>query len=150
LIANVEWRGVLLREILALARVEPSCRYIWAYGLDHGTFYSSPHQEHYVKDLPLDYVMKHDVIVATHLNGEPLSPKHGFPARIVAPGYYGTNSVKWLCRVEAANRRANGHFTRELHNRLQRTATDIVPRHERRSAAAEPGRSADSWKVLGK
>ena len=116
LIANVEWRGVLLREILELANVDRSCRYIWAYGLDHGTFFSSPHQEHYVKDLPLDYVMKHDVIVATHLNGEPLSAKHGFPARIVAPGYYGTNSVKWLCRVEAANRRADGHFTRELYN----------------------------------
>ena len=116
LIANVEWRGVLLREILELAHVDPACRYIWAYGLDHGAFFSSPHQEHYVKDLPLDYVMKHDVIVATHLNGEPLSPNHGFPARIVAPGYYGTNSVKWLCRVEAANRRADGHFTRELYN----------------------------------
>jgi DMSO/TMAO reductase YedYZ molybdopterin-dependent catalytic subunit len=116
LVANLEWRGVLLREILELAQVDPSCRYVWAYGLDHGTFYSSPRQEHYVKDLPLEYVMKHDVIVATHLNGEPLSPKHGFPARVVAPGYYGTNSVKWLCRVEAANRRANGHFTRELYN----------------------------------
>lgn len=116
LIANVEWRGVLLREILELAKVQPSCRYIWAYGLDHGTFFSSPHQEHYVKDLPLDYVMMHDVIVATHLNGEPLSEKHGFPARIVAPGYYGTNSVKWLCRIEAADCRADAYFTRELYN----------------------------------
>lgn len=116
LVANLEWRGVLYREILELAQVDPSCRYIWAYGLDHGTFYASPHQEHYVKDLPLEYVIKHDVIVATHLNGEPLPPKHGFPARIVAPGYYGTNSVKWLCHLEAADRRANGHFTRELYN----------------------------------
>lgn len=116
LIANVEWRGVLLRELLEQSGVKPSCRFIWAYGLDYGTFFSSPHQEHYVKDLPIDYVMTHDVIVATHLNGEPLSPKHGFPARIVAPGYYGTNSVKWLCRVQAADRRANAYFTRELYN----------------------------------
>lgn len=115
-IANVEWRGILLREILEQARVAPSCRYIWAYGLDYGSFFSSPFQEHYVKDLPLDYVMSEDVIVATHLNGEPLSAKHGFPARIVAPGYYGTNSVKWLCRIEAASRRANGYFTQELYN----------------------------------
>ena len=116
LIANVEWRGVFLRDILKQAEVASSCRYVWMYGLDHGTFYSSPYQEHYVKDLPIDYVMSRDVIVATHLNGEPLSPKHGFPARIVAPGYYGTNSVKWLCRVEAADRRANGYFTQELYN----------------------------------
>lgn len=119
-VANVEWRGVLLRDILEQARVTSSCRYIWAYGLDYGTFnapsYSSPYQEHYVKDLPLDYVMNNDVIVATHLNGEPLPARHGFPARIVAPGYYGTNSVKWLCRVEAADRRADAYFTQELYN----------------------------------
>jgi len=120
IIANVEWRGVLLRDILEQAQIAPSCRYLWAYGLDYGIFkaasYSSPLQQHYVKDLPVDYVMTHDVIIATHLNGEPLSPKHGFPARIVAPGYYGTNSVKWLCRVEAADRRANAHFTQELYS----------------------------------
>ena len=116
LIANVEWRGVLLRDILEQAQVARSCRYIWGFGLDYGTFFSSPHQEHYVKDLPMEYVATHDVIVATHLNGELLSPKHGFPARIVAPGYYGTNSVKWLCRIEAADRRANAYFTKELYN----------------------------------
>ncbi|MGE0860852.1 MAG: molybdopterin-dependent oxidoreductase [Gammaproteobacteria bacterium] len=114
--ANVEWRGVLLRALLARAGVAPSCRYLWAYGLDHGSYFGMPHQAHYVKDLPLDYVMSHEVIVATHMNGEPLSPAHGFPARIVAPGFYGTNSVKWLCRLEAADRRADGLFTRELYN----------------------------------
>jgi DMSO/TMAO reductase YedYZ molybdopterin-dependent catalytic subunit len=116
LVANVAWRGVLLRDLLEQVGIAPSCRYVWAYGLDYGSFFATPFQEHYVKDLPLDYVMTEDVIVATHLNGEPLSPKHGFPARIVAPGYYGTNSVKWLCRIEAASRRANGYFTRELYN----------------------------------
>lgn len=119
-IANVEWRGVLLRDILKKAVLAPGCNYIWAYGLDHGEFaipsYSSPHQEHYVKDLPIDYVMEEDVLVATHINGEPLSPNHGYPARIVAPGYYGNNSVKWLCRIDAAARRADGFFTKELYN----------------------------------
>lgn len=61
IIANVEWRGVLLRDILEQARIAPSCRYLWAYGLDHGTFktpsYSSPLQQHYVKDLPIEYVL---------------------------------------------------------------------------------------------
>jgi DMSO/TMAO reductase YedYZ molybdopterin-dependent catalytic subunit len=115
-IANVEWRGVLLRDLLKRAEVLPTCRYIWAYGQDCGAFFSTPYQEHYVKDLPIDYVMNDDVLVATHLNGEPLPLKHGFPARVVAPGFYGTNSVKWLCRLEAADRRANGYFTRELYN----------------------------------
>lgn len=115
-VANVEWRGVLLRDLLTRAGLAPACRYLWAYGLDHGSYFGLPEQAHYVKDLPLDYVMQHEVLVATHMNGAPLSPAHGFPARLVAPGFYGTNSVKWLCRIEAAERRADGLFTRDLYN----------------------------------
>jgi DMSO/TMAO reductase YedYZ molybdopterin-dependent catalytic subunit len=116
LIANLEWRGVLPRDVLAQVSVAATCKYIWAFGLDHGTFFGSPRQEHYVEDLPNDYVMANDVLIAPHLNGELLSPEHGFPARIVAPGYYGTNSVKWLSRIEAADRRADAYFTKELYN----------------------------------
>lgn len=115
-IANVEWSGALLRDVLARAGVTPSGRFLWGFGLDHGNFFGSPRQEHYVKDLPMDYVMNHDVLLATHLNGEPLSPEHGFPVRIVAPGFYGTNSVKWLCRLEVADRRPDAYFTKELYN----------------------------------
>jgi len=119
-IANVEWRGVLLRDILERCGVKRSCTHVWAFGADFGQFgippHTSPPQEHYVKDLPLDYALNHDVMVVTHLNGEPLPEKHGYPARLVAPGHYGHNSVKWLCRVEAADRRADGYFTTELYN----------------------------------
>ena len=115
-IANVQWRGVRLRDILQRADLLSTCRYVWAFGQDCGSFFGGPYQEHYVKDLPIDYVMREHVLVATHMNGAPLPSKHGFPARVVAPGYYGTNSVKWLCRLEAADRRANGHFTKELYN----------------------------------
>lgn len=115
-IANLEWRGPLLRDVLAEVGIGSNGTFVWAFGMDHGAFFGSPYQEHYVKDLPMDYVMTHDVLIATHLNGEPLSLEHGFPARIVAPGFYGTNSVKWLCRVEVANRRADAYFTKELYN----------------------------------
>lgn len=115
-VANTEWSGALLRDVLAQAEVNPRSRFLWSFGIDHGSFFGSPRQEHYVKDLPMDYVMSRDVLVATHLNGEPLSLEHGFPARIVAPGFYGTNSVKWLCRLEVADRRADAYFTRELYN----------------------------------
>ena len=93
---------------------------MWAFGSDFGSLeigsYVSDIQEHYVKDLPIESVMAADVIVATRLNGEPLSEKHGYPARLVVPGYYGHNSVKWLCRLELANRRAEGLFTTQLYN----------------------------------
>ena len=50
------------------------------------------------------------------MNGEPLPAEHGFPARLVVPGYFGTNSVKWLWRLHLADRRADGLFTTDFYN----------------------------------
>ena len=72
-------------------------------------------QQHYVKDIPLDYIMTADVLLATHLNGHRLSEKHGYPVRLIVPGFYGHNSVKWLCRLELSSRRADGFFTTDLY-----------------------------------
>jgi sulfane dehydrogenase subunit SoxC len=67
-------------------------------------------------DAGVDPVAEGDVLIAHRLNGEALSPQHGFPARLVVPGFYGTNSVKWLCRLELADARPEGLFTTELYN----------------------------------
>jgi hypothetical protein len=45
--------------------------------------------------------MRDDVLLAWEMNGEPLPPQHGFPLRLVKPGWYGMASVKWLNRIEA-------------------------------------------------
>ncbi len=42
-----------------------------------------------------------DVLIAYEMNGEALNPEHGFPARLVVPGFYGTNSVKWITRISS-------------------------------------------------
>jgi DMSO/TMAO reductase YedYZ molybdopterin-dependent catalytic subunit len=49
----------------------------------------------YIKDLPVERV-EADVLIGYEMNGSVLSAEHGFPARLVVPGFYGTNSVKWL------------------------------------------------------
>jgi sulfane dehydrogenase subunit SoxC len=64
----------------------------------------------FVKDLPLDRAAA-DVLIAYEMNGSPLRPENGYPARLVVPGYYGTNSVKWLTRLTLADARAAGPFT---------------------------------------
>ena len=69
----------------------------------------------YVKDLPISRV-EQDVLIAYELNGAPLAPENGFPARLVVPGFYGTNSVKWLTRVTVADARAPGPFTARWYN----------------------------------
>src|ERR1700722_5779831 len=50
------------------------------------------------------------------MNGSPLLPEHGFPLRLVAPGFYGTNSVKWLRRLELQAERATSPFTTTWYN----------------------------------
>ena len=114
-IANVIWRGVDIRQLLAEAGAKPSATHLWSYGLDYGEFFGKQ-VTHYVKDLPLSRVEEGDVLIAHMLNDAPLSLEHGYPVRLVVPGFYGTNSVKWLCRLELADTRPVGPFTTELYN----------------------------------
>jgi DMSO/TMAO reductase YedYZ molybdopterin-dependent catalytic subunit len=95
-------------------RPASEAKYLWSYGADHGEFGGIYH-EAYVKDLPLERASS-DVLIAYELNGAPLPAEHGFPARLVVPGFYSTNSVKWLTRMTVAETRATGAFTTRWYN----------------------------------
>lgn len=113
--ANVKWAGVDLAELLNEAGVKESATHLWSYGLDYGDYHKVA-QEHYRKDMPLSRLAEGDVLIAYELNDAPLTQKNGFPARLVVPGFYGTNSVKWLCRLELADHRPEGMFTSTFYN----------------------------------
>ena len=49
--------------------------------------------------LPLEEALRDEVLLAYEMNGEPLPPQHGFPLRLVVPGWYGMTNVKWLERI---------------------------------------------------
>ncbi len=114
-VGNVVWGGADLAELLDEAGVRPEARYLWSVGLDHGE-YDGERAEAYVKDLPLARLAEGGVLLAWEVNGEPLSLEHGWPLRLVVPGYYGTNAVKWLRRIELADRRPDGPFTTVFYN----------------------------------
>lgn len=109
-VANVEWGGVPLREIMMLAGVDPAAGHLWSFGLDHGEFAGAP-CDGYGKDLPIERLLGARALIAYELNGAPLPAEHGFPARLVVPGYYGTNTVKWLDRIEFRDGRLDALFT---------------------------------------
>lgn len=113
--ANVVWGGVDLAELLRDVGVAPGARFLWSYGLDGGEF-AGASCDRYIKDLPLARLAAGDVLLAYELNGAPLPPEQGYPLRLVAPGFYGTNSVKWLWRLRLADRRADGPFTTAFYN----------------------------------
>ena len=111
---NLVWGGVRLEKILDEAEPEDGARFLWSCGADHGEF-DGVRVDAYIKDLPVERV-KEDVLLAFELNYRPLPPEHGFPVRLLVPGYYGTNSVKWLTRITLADRRASGPFTTRWYN----------------------------------
>jgi sulfane dehydrogenase subunit SoxC len=114
-VANVTWGGVDLKLLLDRAEVDPAAKFLWSFGSDYGDFDGS-YCDEYGKDLPLNRVVEGDILVAYELNGRPLPAENGFPARLVVPGFYGTNSVKWLTRFELADRRVDNLFTTKYYN----------------------------------
>jgi sulfane dehydrogenase subunit SoxC len=114
-IANVVWHGVDLAALLRQSGIQDGARYLWAYGLDRGE-YDGVKAEWYIKDMPLTRLDQGGVLLAYAVNGEPLAAEHGFPLRLVIPGFYGTNTVKWLWRLELAEGRAPSPFTTVLYN----------------------------------
>jgi DMSO/TMAO reductase YedYZ molybdopterin-dependent catalytic subunit len=114
-VANVRWGGADLAALLDECGIDPRARFLWSCGLDGGDF-AGTSCDWYVKDLPLERLAAGGVLLAYELNGAPLPPEHGFPVRLVVPGYYGTNSVKWLWRLHLAERRADGPFTTAFYN----------------------------------
>ncbi|MFE7564095.1 molybdopterin-dependent oxidoreductase [Kitasatospora sp. NPDC057500] len=115
-IANLEWSGVALSDVLDLATPRPQARHIWFEGADRGSFAGESGLT-YLKDLPLEQA-REEVLLADTVNGEPLPGRHGFPLRAVAPGLFATNSVKWLTRLVLADHRPEHLFTTRLYTRV--------------------------------
>lgn len=114
-VANVVWSGADLSDLLLAAGIKPEARYLVSHGLDHGSMPGLAATD-YVKDMPIERLTQGGLLLAYEINGEPLTRAHGFPLRLVIPGYYGTNAVKWLCQLELTAERAGGVFTSELYN----------------------------------
>ena len=93
-VGNAEWTGVPLRGLLEEAGVDEGAVEVLFRGLDRGM--EGGEEQGYERSLPLEEALPEDVLLAYEMNGAPLPPQHGFPLRLVVPGWYGMASVKWL------------------------------------------------------
>jgi len=104
-IGNAEWRGPRVADVLKLAGVNSSAAFIDTDGADSGLA-STPD---FVRSLPMNKAMHPATILALSMNGE--TPDiHGFPVRLIVPGWDGTSSVKWVVRISATAQANNGFF----------------------------------------
>ena len=93
-IGNGEWTGVPLRDVLERAGISGEAVSVLLVGLDK----DSP-EEGFRRVMPVDKAMHPDTILAYALNGETLPRDHGFPLRVVTPGWVGSSWIKWLGRI---------------------------------------------------
>jgi len=85
------WEGVSTRELLRLAGGALSeARFATVYGYDRG----------WTTNLPLDYLLDEDALVAILHDGEAISSDHGGPARLIVPRLYAWKSAKWVAGIE--------------------------------------------------
>lgn len=114
-VGNVVWTGVPLRMLLDMARPLNSADFVWSEGLDSGTF-AGVTVDRYQKDLTLSKARSDEVLVAYQMNGQSLGRERGGPVRLIVPGWFGTNSTKWLCKISLRNGRAPGPYTTRFYN----------------------------------
>jgi DMSO/TMAO reductase YedYZ molybdopterin-dependent catalytic subunit len=91
------WRGARLRDVLEQAGVDPGATEVLFTGLDRGV--ENEEEQLFQRSLALADAGDADVLLAYELNGVPLPPQHGFPLRLLVPGWYGMTNVKWLARI---------------------------------------------------
>jgi sulfane dehydrogenase subunit SoxC len=106
-VGNAEWTGVPLRDALAGAGVRDGALEVLFSGRDRGV--EGDLEQAYERSLPLEEAMREEVLLAFQMNGAPLLPQHGFPLRLVVPGWYGMTSVKWLERIKVLTEPFEGY-----------------------------------------
>lgn len=104
---NAEWSGPRLKDVLALARPRTEAAHLQLGGADRPTMETTPR---FIRGLPLEKGLHPDTIVALRMNGKPISPNHGGPARLVVPGWVADDWMRFLTEVEVRPDEAKGFY----------------------------------------
>ena len=106
-VGTAEWTGTPLKGVLEAAGVQPEAVEIVFTGSDQGV--QGEEVQYYQRSLTLEEANRDEVLLVYEMNGRPLEPQHGYPLRLVVPGWYGMTSVKWLESIEAISQPFNGY-----------------------------------------
>jgi DMSO/TMAO reductase YedYZ molybdopterin-dependent catalytic subunit len=106
-IGNAEWTGVRVKDVFKAAGIKESAVYTGYYGADVHLS-GDPNKVVISRGTPIWKMMDPHTLLAFEMNGEPIPYWHGFPVRIVAPGWAGSVSGKWLKRIWVRDRVHDG------------------------------------------
>lgn len=105
-VGNGRWAGVRLRDVLGKAGLRDSARHILFDGADTppGTM------PDFQRTVPVKKAMHEDTLLAFEMNGKPLTADHGFPLRLIVPGWAGDSWVKWVTGIKALDQEFDGFW----------------------------------------
>jgi DMSO/TMAO reductase YedYZ molybdopterin-dependent catalytic subunit len=99
LISNAIWKGIPLRDLLERAAPFSNAARVRFHSVDN-----------YTDTIPLEKAMELTTLLAYDMNGVRLPDRHGYPLRVIVPGYFGEKHVKWLTRIELTDASAKGFY----------------------------------------
>ncbi|HEX2282643.1 MAG TPA: sulfite oxidase [Thermomicrobiales bacterium] len=159
-VGNATWAGTLLAPLLDEAGVLEEGIEVVFWGADAGEQTWRDEitiTEQFARSMALPDALNAGTLLVYEMNGAPLPAAHGFPLRLIVPGWYGVANVKWLTRIEVIDRRYQGHFMardyvtiREEERDGETVWTFTSVSHDRlKSAPAKVMRHGDSYSIMG-
>jgi len=131
-VGNAEWTGTSLWALVEDAVARDDATDVVFTGLDRGV--QGEIEQQYERSLPIGEAMRDEVLLAYAINGQPLPPQHGFPLRLIVPGWYGMTHVKWLRSISLVKdgfdgyQQARAYHFRTLSDERGVPVTRILPR----------------------
>ncbi len=104
---NATWTGVRLRDVLKKAGVKAGAAHLQMAGADRPALPTVPR---FIRSVPVEKALHPDSLLAYEMNGEPLRRAHGFPLRVVLPGWVGDDWLKWVDELTVQAREASGFY----------------------------------------
>ena len=121
-VGTADWGGVPLTALLDEAGLAGDAVEVVFRGLDSGV--ENGVEQTYERSLGVLDARRPEVLVAIEMNGQPLPPQHGAPARLIVPGWYGMASVKWLSAIDAVRTPFTG-YQQSWSYRLRQDPTEV-------------------------
>jgi sulfane dehydrogenase subunit SoxC len=101
-IGVAEWTGVPLSAVLDRAGLRSTAVDVMPEGVDPVVVQGGQTLGHVRRPLPIEKALRDDTLLVYAMNGEPLPPDHGFPVRLLVPGWVGIANIKWVGRIEVS------------------------------------------------
>ncbi|GAC1510385.1 MAG: hypothetical protein NVS2B16_10370 [Chloroflexota bacterium] len=126
-VSTAEWTGVPLRTLLTQAGASDAAQEVVIEGADRGQGAERDATIAIERSLPLDRALHPETLLVDRMNGQTLTREHGFPVRLLVPGWYGMTSVKWVTRVTAGSGPFGDYYQRDRYLLDVTDRSDVVP-----------------------